>query len=201
MIAFLHLLVIHNMGKACNYCSLWADGFESVAPLIGDETSFVLVNGDSPEVQREVAATRGWTFPMVSEPGTEFTQDMGMITDDGRWPGVTAFFTRSSAANIPVNMNLARKLGLHEDTYSVTIPLGATSGTFRFSHEMFGIRDRIRILHDGLVLLDTGCVSGRATRMLSFSGLASFVSVEVLPNCSGTTSGTAWNYTLACPGS
>ena len=82
-----------------------------------------------------------------------------------------------------------------------TIPLGATSGTFRFSHEMFGIRDRIRILHDGLVLLDTGCVSGRATRMLSFSGLASFVSVEVLPNCSGTTSGTAWNYTLACPGS
>lgn len=40
--------------------------------------------------------------------------------------GVTAFFTRSSAANIPVNMNLAKKLGLNEDTYSVTIPLGAT---------------------------------------------------------------------------
>ena len=43
-----------------------------------------------------------------------------------RESGVTAFFTRSSAANIPVNMNLARKLGLNEDTYSVTIPLGAT---------------------------------------------------------------------------
>src|SRR5699024_12472777 len=43
-----------------------------------------------------------------------------------RASGITAFFTRSSAANIPVNMNLARKLGLHEDTYSVTIPLGAT---------------------------------------------------------------------------
>lgn len=43
-----------------------------------------------------------------------------------RESGVTAFFTRSSAANIPVNMNLARKLGLHEDTYSVTLPLGAT---------------------------------------------------------------------------
>ena len=40
--------------------------------------------------------------------------------------GITAFFTRSSAANIPVNMNLAHKLGLHEDTYSVTLPLGAT---------------------------------------------------------------------------
>ncbi|MES1966018.1 serine/threonine transporter SstT [Psychrobacter sp. AH5] len=43
-----------------------------------------------------------------------------------RESGITAFFTRSSAANIPVNMNLARKLDLHEDTYSVTIPLGAT---------------------------------------------------------------------------
>lgn len=43
-----------------------------------------------------------------------------------RESGVTAFFTRSSAANIPVNMNLARKLGLNQDTYSVTIPLGAT---------------------------------------------------------------------------
>ena len=43
-----------------------------------------------------------------------------------RESGVTAFFTRSSAANIPVNMNLARKLGLNEDTYSVSIPLGAT---------------------------------------------------------------------------
>ena len=43
-----------------------------------------------------------------------------------RESGVTAFFTRSSAANIPVNMNLCKKLGLNEDTYSVSIPLGAT---------------------------------------------------------------------------
>lgn len=39
---------------------------------------------------------------------------------------ITAFFTRSSAANIPVNMELSRKLGLDEDTYSISIPLGAT---------------------------------------------------------------------------
>ena len=43
-----------------------------------------------------------------------------------RESGVTAFFTRSSAANIPVNMNLCKKLGLNEDTYAVSIPLGAT---------------------------------------------------------------------------
>ena len=40
--------------------------------------------------------------------------------------GVTAFFTRSSAANIPVNLNLAKKLGISEELYSVTIPVGAT---------------------------------------------------------------------------
>ncbi|KAA0944225.1 serine/threonine transporter SstT [Sporosarcina sp. ANT_H38] len=40
--------------------------------------------------------------------------------------GLTAFFTRSSAANIPVNMKLCEELGLDEDTYAVSIPLGAT---------------------------------------------------------------------------
>lgn len=40
--------------------------------------------------------------------------------------GLNAFFTRSSAANIPINMDLCRRLGLEEDFYSVSIPLGAT---------------------------------------------------------------------------
>ena len=43
-----------------------------------------------------------------------------------RGSAITAFFTRSSAANIPVNMELCKNLGLDEDTYSVSIPLGAT---------------------------------------------------------------------------
>ncbi len=43
-----------------------------------------------------------------------------------RESGITAFFTRSSAANIPVNMSLCEKLGLDKDLYSVSIPLGAT---------------------------------------------------------------------------
>lgn len=43
-----------------------------------------------------------------------------------RESGITAFFTRSSAANIPINMRLAEKLDLDPDTYTVSIPLGAT---------------------------------------------------------------------------
>ena len=43
-----------------------------------------------------------------------------------RQSGVTAFFTRSSAANISVNMELCKELGLDEEIYSVSIPLGST---------------------------------------------------------------------------
>lgn len=50
----------------------------------------------------------------------------GLLIRCLRESGVTAFFTRSSAANIPVNMNLCERLGLDKDFYSVSIPLGAT---------------------------------------------------------------------------
>lgn len=43
-----------------------------------------------------------------------------------RESGITAFFTRSSAANIPVNLELCRRLGVHQETCSVAVPLGAT---------------------------------------------------------------------------
>ncbi|WP_303816043.1 serine/threonine transporter SstT [Acidaminococcus timonensis] len=43
-----------------------------------------------------------------------------------RESGIYAFFTRSSAANIPVNLNLCKRLGLNPDTYTISIPLGAT---------------------------------------------------------------------------
>jgi len=54
------------------------------------------------------------------------TNPYPLVLECLRESGVTAFFTRSSAANIPVNMALCEKLNLHKDTYSVSIPLGAT---------------------------------------------------------------------------
>ena len=47
--------------------------------------------------------------------------------------GLTAFFTRSSAANIPVNLKLCEELGLDEDTYAVSIPLGSTPWASRWT--------------------------------------------------------------------
>jgi serine/threonine transporter len=54
------------------------------------------------------------------------TNPYPLISRCARESGLTAFFTRSSAANIPVNMELCEKLGLDKDNYSVSIPLGST---------------------------------------------------------------------------
>ncbi|HRI44206.1 MAG TPA: DUF899 family protein [Fimbriimonadaceae bacterium] len=85
------LLVVHNMGKSCVYCTLWADGLNGFIEPIEDRTAFAVVSPDSPEVQREFAASRGWRFRMVSSQGDTFTEDMGFLMKEGYWPGVSAF--------------------------------------------------------------------------------------------------------------
>ncbi len=86
------LLVIHNMGKGCPYCTLWADGFNSLLPHLQDRAAFVLVSPNDPQTQAEFAAARGWNFPMVSGEGMSFTGDMGFASAEyGTMPGVTAF--------------------------------------------------------------------------------------------------------------
>jgi predicted dithiol-disulfide oxidoreductase (DUF899 family) len=86
------LLLIHNMGQDCKYCSLWADGFNAFCEHLGTRSAFVLVSPDSPEKQREFATERGWKFPMASDTIGQFTRDMGMHFDgDGYWPGISSF--------------------------------------------------------------------------------------------------------------
>src|SRR5690348_9634223 len=45
------LLVIHNMGRSCRYCTLWADGLNALLPHIQDRTSIVLASPDTPDAQ------------------------------------------------------------------------------------------------------------------------------------------------------
>ena len=86
------LFVIHNMGRGCNSCTMWADGFNGLYPHIANRASFVVSNHETPEQQAEFAASRGWKFPMVSTQGTTFAADMGFTNDAGRpMPGVSAF--------------------------------------------------------------------------------------------------------------
>jgi predicted dithiol-disulfide oxidoreductase (DUF899 family) len=85
------LFVIHNMGKSCSYCTLWADGFNGVQQHLRDRAAFVVSSPDSPEVQQEFAASRGWRFPMVSHQGTDFAEEMGYRRDGKFWPGISVF--------------------------------------------------------------------------------------------------------------
>jgi predicted dithiol-disulfide oxidoreductase (DUF899 family) len=80
------LIVIHNMGTGCSYCTLWADGFVSMLPHLQDRAGFVVVTPDSPTVQRAFATSRNWTFPMASAEGTSFFADLGFDGGDGKSP-------------------------------------------------------------------------------------------------------------------
>ncbi|MFN8285914.1 MAG: DUF899 family protein [Chitinophagales bacterium] len=89
------LLVIHNMGKKCAYCTLWADGFNGFALPLADRMPTVLISPDPPEVQKEFADSRGWTFKMLSANGTNFIKDLGFEPEPNRyWPGASALIRK-----------------------------------------------------------------------------------------------------------
>lgn len=90
-----HLILVHNMGRSCSYCTMWADGFKDTYKEIEKKAPFVLVCPDTPEVHKKFAESRGWDYPTYSAAGTDFIFDMGYdIVKDGKhnyWPGVSVF--------------------------------------------------------------------------------------------------------------
>ena len=87
------LILVHNMGKSCSYCNLWAQGFIGLLPHFQDRAAFVVVSPDSPEVQKEVIEERGYNFPMYSADGTSFITDMGFYEEKDKYnmPGFSIF--------------------------------------------------------------------------------------------------------------
>jgi predicted dithiol-disulfide oxidoreductase (DUF899 family) len=86
------LIVVHNMGRGCAYCTMWADGFNGVLAHLEDRASFVVVSPDEPAVQAAFAASRGWQFRMVSAAGSGFTRAMGFEEEPGAFmPGYSVF--------------------------------------------------------------------------------------------------------------
>jgi predicted dithiol-disulfide oxidoreductase (DUF899 family) len=71
------LILIHNMGKACPYCTLWADGFTGINAAMQDRVPFVLVSPQSPATVKSFSSSRKWPFPCYSAAGTNFIYDMG----------------------------------------------------------------------------------------------------------------------------
>jgi predicted dithiol-disulfide oxidoreductase (DUF899 family) len=93
------LLVVHNMGRGCNYCSLWGDAMKGIAPHLMQRCGFVLCSNDEPDVIKAFRETRGWDYPCVSGHGTGFARAMGYADAEGNpHPGVSAFHMRSDGA-------------------------------------------------------------------------------------------------------
>ncbi|MFM9996338.1 MAG: DUF899 family protein [Phycisphaerales bacterium] len=89
------LVLIHNMGRRCVYCTLWADGITGFTKHLEDRAAFALASPDEPAVLRDFASSRGWNFTTVSSHGTTFGHDLGFEPDPGKpWPGVSAFRKR-----------------------------------------------------------------------------------------------------------
>ena len=86
-----YLFVVHNMGKSCPACTMWADGFNGVLPHLENRAAFVVSSPDDPQTQGAFAASRGWRFRMVSHQGTSFAADMGYRNEQGWLPGVSVF--------------------------------------------------------------------------------------------------------------
>jgi predicted dithiol-disulfide oxidoreductase (DUF899 family) len=86
------LILVHNMGRDCSYCTMWADGFNGLLPHINSRAAFALTSPDKPEAQKGFVQSRGWNFPVYSTAGTSFTADMGFDDEkEGLMPGISVF--------------------------------------------------------------------------------------------------------------
>ena len=85
------LLMIHNMGQGCRYCTLWADGFNGQLDHLEDAMSVVLVSKDDPQTQRRFANSRGWKFRLASHGGGAYISEQTVMKDQGNFPGAVVY--------------------------------------------------------------------------------------------------------------
>jgi predicted dithiol-disulfide oxidoreductase (DUF899 family) len=131
------LFVIHNMGKTCPACTMWADGYNGAVPHLESRAAFVVISPDDPPTQAAFAAARGWRFRMVSHQGTDFAADMGYRGEKGGWlPGISVF-KRDGERILRVS---DQQLGPGDDFCSVyhfldMLPEGAAGWRPKFSYQ------------------------------------------------------------------
>lgn len=85
------LLLIHNMGQGCRYCTLWADGFNGFLPHLESAMSVAMVSRDEPQLQRQFANSRGWRFRMASHGGGAYITEQSVTDGAGNMPGAVVY--------------------------------------------------------------------------------------------------------------
>ena len=89
------MILIHNMGRGCSYCTLWADGINGLVDHLQDRAALLLTSPDPADEMHAFASGRGWRFPLASVEGTTLAHDLGFYKADdeeypGYWPGASA---------------------------------------------------------------------------------------------------------------
>lgn len=98
------LLLIHNMGQGCRYCTLWADGFNGFLTHLESAVSVFLVSKDSPDLQRTFANSRNWRFRLASHSGGDYIREQTVMEGQDNMPGAVVYersgdrITRKNAA-------------------------------------------------------------------------------------------------------
>ena len=81
------LLMIHNMGQGCRYCTLWGDGLNGFIQHIESTMALAMVSKDEPELQRRFANSRGWRFHLASHGGGEYIKQQTVMEGADNMPG------------------------------------------------------------------------------------------------------------------
>ena len=89
------LLLIHNMGQGCRYCTLWADGINGFVDHLEDAMAVVLVSKDPPDIQRRMALGRGWKFQLASHNGGAYMSEQCAMGEYSNYPGAAIYERKS----------------------------------------------------------------------------------------------------------
>jgi len=85
------LLMIHNMGQGCRYCTLWADGINGILDHLEDAMVVALVSKDPPDLQRRMALDRGWKFRLASHAGGDYMGEQCAMGEHANMPGAAVY--------------------------------------------------------------------------------------------------------------
>lgn len=89
------IMIVHNMGRGCSYCTLWADEFNGVAHHLHNRLPFFISSPDDVSVMKEFAESRNWKLNMLSTKENSFKKDMGFENAEAKpLPGVSVFVKR-----------------------------------------------------------------------------------------------------------
>ena len=86
------LIVIHNMGKICSWCTMWADGFNGVSEHLRDRSALLLLSPDPPATVEAFAKGRGWKFPVASARDSGFNEYIHFGKSNDAHPGFSTFY-------------------------------------------------------------------------------------------------------------